>query len=304
MEFNYEEILSKAKSVVLKVGEKVKEAFDSRENLGSSIEIKDSNPTDLVTEVDKNVENFLFSSLKELYPSFLFIGEETVSSSESKKANLTDTPTWVIDPVDGTTNFVHGYPFVCICVGLLVKKDPVLGIIYNPIINEIYYGIKGKGAFMNDKQLPLIKNNPLKNLQRSLTVTEYGPFFGQQKMDIKMKNVKNLLSIPSHGVRSLGSTALDIMQLARGGADFFFHIGMHIWDLAAAMVILRETGGVMVGYKRPEGINNNILISDEPYDICSRKVLCIRGVIEGKDHQSKLLGEIREKIKEFEIESE
>ena len=304
MEFNYEEILSKAKSVVLKVGEKVKEAFDSRENLGSSIEIKDSNPTDLVTEVDKNVENFLFSSLKELYPSFLFIGEETVSSSESKKANLTDTPTWVIDPVDGTTNFVHGYPFVCICVGLLVKKDPVLGIIYNPIINEIYYGIKGKGAFMNDKQLPLIKNNPLKNLQRSLTVTEYGPFFGQQKMDIKMKNVKNLLSIPSHGVRSLGSTALDIMQLARGGADFFFHIGMHIWDLAAAMVILRETGGVMVGYKRPEGINNNILISDEPYDICSRKVLCIRGVIEGKDHQSKLLGEIREKIKEFEIESD
>ena len=304
MEFNYEEILSKAKSVVLKVGEKVKEAFDSRENLGSSIEIKDSNPTDLVTEVDKNVENFLFSSLKELYPSFLFIGEETVSSSESKKANLTDTPTWVIDPVDGTTNFVHGYPFVCICVGLLVKKDPVLGIIYNPIINEIYYGIKGKGAFMNDKQLPLIKNNPLKNLQRSLTVTEYGPFFGQQKMDIKMKNVKNLLSIPSHGVRSLGSTALDIMQLARGGADFFFHIGMHIWDLAAAMVILRETGGVMVGYKRPEGINNNILISDEPYDICSRKVLCIRGVIEGKEHQSKLLGEIREKIKEFEIESD
>lgn len=304
MEFNYEEILSKTKSVVLKAGEKVKEAFDSRENLGSSIEIKDSNPTDLVTEVDKNVENFLFSSLKELYPSFLFIGEETVSSSESKKANLTDTPTWVIDPVDGTTNFVHGYPFVCICVGLLVKKDPVLGIIYNPIINEIYYGIKGKGAFMNDKQLPLIKNNPLKNLQRSLTVTEYGPFFGQQKMDIKMKNVKNLLSIPSHGVRSLGSTALDIMQLARGGADFFFHIGMHIWDLAAAMVILRETGGVMVGYKRPEGINNNILISDEPYDICSRKVLCIRGVIEGKDHQSKLLGEIREKIKEFEIESD
>ena len=304
MEFNYEEILSKTKSVVLKAGEKVKEAFDSRENLGSSIEIKDSNPTDLVTEVDKNVENFLFSSLKELYPSFLFIGEETVSSSESKKVNLTDTPTWVIDPVDGTTNFVHGYPFVCICVGLLVKKDPVLGIIYNPIINEIYYGIKGKGAFMNDKQLPLIKNNPLKNLQRSLTVTEYGPFFGQQKMDIKMKNVKNLLSIPSHGVRSLGSTALDIMQLARGGADFFFHIGMHIWDLAAAMVILRETGGVMVGYKRPEGINNNILISDEPYDICSRKVLCIRGVIEGKDHQSKLLGEIREKIKEFEIESD
>ena len=304
MEFNYEEILLNTKKIVLKAGEKVKEAFESREKINTSIEIKDSNPTDLVTEVDKNVENYLFSSLKELYPSFLFIGEETVSSSESKKVNLTDTPTWVIDPVDGTTNFVHGFPFVCICVGLMVKKDPVLGIIYNPILNELYYGIKGKGAFMNDKKLPLIKNNSLKNLQKSLTVTEFGPFFGQNKMDVKMRNVNNLLSIPSHGIRSLGSTALDIMQLARGGADFFFHIGMHIWDLAAAMVILRETGGVMVGYKRPEGIDNNVLIVDEPYDICSRKVLCIRGVIEGKEQQSKFLGEFRENIKEFECESD
>ena len=304
MEFNYEEILSNTKKIVLKAGDKVKEAFESREKINTSIEIKDSNPTDLVTVVDKNVEEYLFSSLKELYPSFLFIGEETVSSSESKKVNLTDTPTWVIDPVDGTTNFVHGFPLVCICVGLMVKKDPVLGIIYNPILNELYYGIKGKGAFMNDKKLPLIKNNPLNTLQKSLILTEFGPFFGKNKMDVKMRNLNNLLSIPSHGVRALGSTALDLMQLARGGADFFFHIGMHIWDLAAAMAILRETGGVMVGYKRPEGIDDNVLIVDEPYDICSRKVLCIRGVNEGKDHQSKLLGVFREKIQEIECESD
>ena len=107
MELNYDEILLKTKNIVLKAGEKVKEAFESREIINSSIEIKDSNPADLVTSVDKNVEKFLYTSLKENFPSFLFIGEETVSSSESKKVNLTDTPTWVIDPVDGTTNFVH-----------------------------------------------------------------------------------------------------------------------------------------------------------------------------------------------------
>ena len=87
MEINYEDILQKTKNLVLKAGEKVKEAFESREIINSSIEDKDSNPTDLVTAVDKNVEKFLFSSLKELFPSFLLVGEETVSSSDSKKVN-------------------------------------------------------------------------------------------------------------------------------------------------------------------------------------------------------------------------
>ena len=304
MDLNLEEILSKTKEIVIIAGEKVKEAFETREIINSTLEIKDSNPTDLVTAVDKNVENLLNSSLKELYPSFLFIGEESVSSSETKKVNLTDTPTWIIDPVDGTTNFVHGFPYVCICVGLAVKKEPVLGIIYNPIINEMYWGIKGKGAFFNGKKLPLVKNVPFKSLQKGLIMTEYGYFLGQDQIDIKMENVKNLLSMPVHGVRALGSTALDIMQLARGGADFFFHIGMHIWDLAAAMVILKETGGTMVAYKRPEGIDSNVLIVDEPYDICSRKVLCIRGFTEGKEYQSKILGEIREKIRDFYIQGD
>lgn len=304
MELNYEEILKKTKEVVLKAGEKVKEAFDSREIINSSVEDKDSNPTDLVTAVDKGVEQFIFSSLKELFPSFLLVGEETVSSSESKKVNLTDNPTWVIDPVDGTTNFVHGFPFVCICVGLVVKKDPVLGIVYNPVLNEMYTGIKGKGSFMNDKKLPLIKNTPLKSLQKSLFITEYGYFLGQEKLDVKVGNAKSVLSIPAHGVRSLGSCALDMCQIARGGADFYFEIGIHTWDLAAATVIVRESGGVVVGYRKPSGLDNNVQIADEPFDLNGRKVLCARGAIEGKDHQSKLLGEVREKLKDCEIESD
>ena len=303
MELNYDEILLKTKNIVLKAGEKVKEAFESREIINSSIEIKDSNPADLVTSVDKNVEKFLYTSLKENFPSFLFIGEETVSSSESKKVNLTDTPTWVIDPVDGTTNFVHGFPFVCICVGLVVKKEPMLGIVYNPILNEMYWGIKGKGAFMNNKKLPLIKNTPLKSLHKSLIVTEF-QYLGQDKIEYKVGDVKNVFSLPVHGIRSLGSCALNILQVARGGADFFAHIGMHIWDIAAAMVILRETGGVIVGYSRPKGLDDKVLIVDEPFDLCGRKALCIRGLVEGKEHQSKLLGEIRTMLKDYDIESD
>jgi len=304
MSQNYEEILSKIKPIILEAGKKVKEAFDSREIIDNSTETKDSNPTDLVTEVDKSVEKFLFSSLKSLFPSFGLIGEETVSASESKKVDLKDIPTWVIDPVDGTTNFVHGFPFVCICVGLCVNKKPVLGVVYNPILEEFYWGIEGKGSFMNDRKLPLIKNTPIKSIQKSLFITEYGYFLGKEKLDIKVGNAKNMLSIPVHGIRSLGSCALDMCQVARGGADFYFEIGIHTWDVAAATLIIRESGGAVVGYSRPAGIDENILIVDEPYDLNQRKVLCIRSTKEGKEMQSKLLEEVRKNLKEFEIESD
>ena len=304
MSLNYEEILSKIKPLILEAGSKVKQAFDSREIIDNSTEAKDSNPTDLVTDVDKSVEKFLFSSLRSLYPDFDLIGEETVSSSETKKVNLKDKPTWVIDPVDGTTNFVHGFPFVCICVGLCVKKKPVLGVVYNPVLNEFYWGIEGKGSYMNDKKLPLIKNTPIKSIQKSLFITEYGYFLGQEKLDIKVGNAKTMLSIPVHGIRSLGSCALDMMQVARGGADFYFEIGIHTWDVAAATLIIRESGGAVVGYRRPEGLDNNILIVDEPYDLNQRKVLCIRSTKEGKEFQSRLLEEVRKNLQEFEIESD
>ena len=157
---------------------------------------------------------------------------------------------------------------------------------------------------MNDRKLPLIKNTPIKSIQKSLFITEYGYFLGKEKLDIKVGNAKSMLSIPVHGIRSLGSCALDMCQVARGGADFYFEIGIHTWDVAAATLIIRESGGAVVGYSRPAGIDENILIVDEPYDLNQRKVLCIRSTKEGKEMQSKLLEEVRKNLKEFEIESD
>ena len=304
MELNYEEILDKVKEIALKAGEFIKKSFDSREIITSSLEIKDSNSTDLVTEVDKNVEKIIFDSLKELYPNFKLVGEETVSSSESKKVDLKDTPTFVVDPLDGTTNFVHGFPFVCISIGLVVKKEPMLGVIYNPILNEMYWGIKNKGSFLNNKKLPLINKTPIISLQESLFIIEFGIYFGKEKLEKIIDNIKKMLSIPSHGIRCLGSTALDIMQVAKGSADFFFSVGFHAWDVAAAKVILNESGGVMVGYRKPKDIKEDVSICDEPYDICQRKVLCMRGTIEGKKFQNDILKEIRDKLTDIDFESD
>ena len=227
-----------------------------------------------------------------------------MSSSESKKINLTDNPTWVIDPLDGTTNFVHGFPFVCISIGLVLNKEPVLGLIYNPILNEMYWGIKNKGSYLNGNKLPLIKNKPINSLQKSLFIIEFGVFFGQDKLNTIIENITNMLSIPSHGIRSLGSTALDIMQVAKGSADFFFSVGFHAWDVAAAKVILKESGGVMIGYRKPNNINNNILILDEPYDICIRKVLCMRGSNEDKIYRAKILEGVRNKLKDINFDKD
>ena len=94
-----------------------------------------------------------------------------------------------------------------------------------------------------------------------MDIIEFGVFFGQDKLNTIIENITNMLSIPSHGIRSLGSTALDIMQVAKGSADFFFSVGFHAWDVAAAKVILKESGGVMIGYRKPNNINDNILFS-------------------------------------------
>lgn len=304
MSLNYEEILEKVKPIVLEAGKFIKEAFDSREIINKTVEIKDGNSADLVTEVDKKVEQSLNKKLKELFPTFLFVGEETVSASPTKKCNITDQPTWVIDPVDGTTNFVHGFPFVCISVGLVVKKDPVMGIIYNPVLNNFYSGIKGKGSFVDGKKLPLIKNTPLKSLKESMIFTEYGADRNPDSVDNKLTNIKNIITTPIHAIRSMGSCAMNMCYVARGSADLYYEIGVHAWDVAAGVVILREAGGAIINWKRDDNIGKDVMVADEPYDICRRHIFCIRGVIEGKEHQSKLLQEIRDKLIDFPIESE
>lgn len=110
---------------------------------------------DLVTETDQEVEKFLITNLKNNFPDHMFIGEENVS--EGGKCDLTDKPTWIIDPVDGTMNFVHGYPNVCISVALLVNKVPEIAIIYNPVINYMFEARRGLGAKLNGQRIQVSK---------------------------------------------------------------------------------------------------------------------------------------------------
>lgn len=220
-----------------------------------SFELK-SCDIDLVTEVDKNVEDTLISGLKAKFPDHKFIGEETVSSGG--KCELTDDPTWIIDPVDGTMNFIHGFPHSCISVGLTINKEAVAGIVYNPLLQQLFTAKKGQGAFYNDRQIHV---SSIKELGKALIAFEAGTSRDVEKRDVVFNNFKMVVD-NAHGVRCLGSAALNMAMVALGGADANFEFGIHAWDIAAGDILVREAGGVCID---PKG---------GKLDLLSRRVLC------------------------------
>jgi len=200
------------------------------------------------------------------------------------KCELTDDPTWIIDPIDGTTNFVHGFPFVAVCIGLTINKEPVVGAIFNPFLDQLFTARKGNGAYLNlNTKLPLSSPNPPLTLPSSLSqcliLSEFGSNRSSLTVGKKIQSMHNMISKPGnvtwskknaglvHGIRSLGSAASDILQVAKGEADIFWEIGCWEWDITAALVILRESGGLMVNGNGP---------NEGPVDILGRKYLAIR----------------------------
>lgn len=211
---------------------------------------------DFVTEVDKKVEATLIGGLSKQFSGHKFIGEETISGGG--KFELTDDPTWIIDPVDGTMNFVHGFPHSCISLALWINKEPIAGIVYNPLLDQLFTARKGKGAFLNGKQ---IHCSQAMKLSDALVTTEAGTSRDPEKIKCVIENYATILA-KAHGIRGLGSAALNMAMVAMGGADANFEFGIHAWDTAAGALLVLEAGGVVID---PAG---------GPFDIRARRVLC------------------------------
>ncbi|KAG9147417.1 hypothetical protein Leryth_019654 [Lithospermum erythrorhizon] len=144
---------------------------------------------DLVTETDKACKDLIFNYLKQKFPSHKFIGEETTAAYGITE--LTDEPTWIVDPLDGTTNSVHGFPFVCVSIGLTIGKFPTVGVVYNPVIDELFTGVEGKGAFLNGKP---IKVSCQSELVKSLLATEAGTKRDKLTLDASTSRIRSLLT--------------------------------------------------------------------------------------------------------------
>ncbi|XP_035861537.1 inositol monophosphatase 1-like [Sander lucioperca] len=200
-----------------------------------------SSPADLVTETDQRVEQLLISAIRSRFPQHRFIGEESVAAGE--RLQLTDSPTWIIDPIDGTVNFVHRFPFVAISIGFTVNKQLEFGIVYSCVDDKLFTAQRGRGAFLNGAPL---HTSGQEDVSRCVVVTEIGAERDDLALSTLTSNICRLLQLPVHGVRALGTAAVDMCQVAVGGADAYYHIGMHCWDIAAATIIVQEAGGVVM----------------------------------------------------------
>ncbi|GAB5584066.1 inositol monophosphatase 1 isoform X3 [Prionailurus iriomotensis] len=241
----WQECMDYAVTLARQAGEVVREAIKNEMNV-----MVKSSPADLVTATDQKIEKMLLSSIKEKYPSHSFIGEESVAAGE--KSVLTDSPTWIIDPIDGTTNFVHSscdkfdqhvYKRVkkSVKIKTHLRHKMEFGVVYSCLEDKMYTGRKGKGAFCNGQKLQVSQQE---DITKSLLVTEFGSSRTPETM-----------------IRGVGTAAINMCLVATGVADAYYEMGIHCWDMAGAGIIVTEAGGVLMD------------VTGEPFDLMSRRII-------------------------------
>uniref|UniRef100_A0A1B0CNZ5 Inositol-1-monophosphatase n=2 Tax=Lutzomyia longipalpis TaxID=7200 RepID=A0A1B0CNZ5_LUTLO len=207
---------------------------------------------DLVTEYDKRVEDLIIEGIREKYPNHKFIAEESAA-----KNPLTADPTWIIDPIDGTTNFVHSNPLIAISVALAVDGKLLMAICLNPIHKELYTAIRGRGAFLNGTPIHCSIVTELKNAVISIEVS----LAWADRLRDEVIGRTHVLSGRVIGIRSLGSIVLALCYVARGSLDAYQMEYLQPWDIAAGALLIQEAGGVVKNHRGGE------------YDIMKAQVL-------------------------------
>ena len=207
-----------------------KSAAIFKKNFGhpGRIKTKGNDPMNLVTEIDLKIETAIRKEILKIFPEAKIIGEEFGSSEI-----CADDVVWIIDPIDGTTNFIHGIPICCITIGIWDKKGPLAGVVYNPIINQMYTALRGQGAFLNGHK---IKPSDVKKVNLSTGT------IGWHSVD-KGIHIFSKISKKTRKVRVLASSAWQVCLVAAGQMDFYATAGVNIWDVAGPLAVLQEAGG-------------------------------------------------------------
>jgi myo-inositol-1(or 4)-monophosphatase len=201
----------------------------------AELQVSKKGPADYVSAADIKAEQVLFEALTAARPGYGFLGEERGLIEGTDK-----THTWIADPLDGTTNFLHAIPHFAVTVALEREGQIVAGVTYNPISNEMYWSEKGKGCFLNDHRLRVAAR---RDLTESVLATGI-PFMGRPGHATFLKELHQLASKVS-GVRRFGSAALDLAYVAAGRFDGYWERGLQRWDMAAGVLFVAEAGGVV-----------------------------------------------------------
>ncbi|MGC9456174.1 MAG: inositol monophosphatase family protein [Halothiobacillaceae bacterium] len=193
---------------------------------------------DFVSDVDRQAEATIIEQIRRAYPDHAVLAEESGSSGTADAEY-----TWIIDPLDGTTNFLHGLPHFAVSIALSRGERLEQAVIYNPVSEELYTASRGGGAFLNNRRLRV---TGLKSLEGALLGTGF-PFRPEQDVDLYLKTFRALYG-PTSGVRRAGSAALDMAYVAAGRLDGYWEFDLNAWDIAAGILLVREAGGVVVDF--------------------------------------------------------
>ncbi|MFY8028917.1 MAG: inositol monophosphatase family protein [Bacteroidia bacterium] len=240
MSLNYEHICREVIAIAIHTADYI--MGERGKIMAEQVETKGLN--DFVTRVDKNSEKMLIDGLEKLVPDAGFIAEENTKSNKGNVHN------WIIDPLDGTTNFIHGMPCFCISIALMQNDEVVIGVVYELNQKECFYAWKNGGAFLNDKPIQVSTATRLKD---SLLATGF-PYYDYKWLDEYMNLFKYFMK-NTHGVRRLGSAAADLAYVAAGRLEGFYEYSLKAWDVAAGVLIVTEAGGKVSDF---EGGNNYI----------------------------------------------
>ncbi|MEE8574261.1 MAG: inositol monophosphatase family protein [Thermodesulfobacteriota bacterium] len=254
---------------VFKVAERAARSAGAllKDALGESRTIEYKGEIDLVTEMDRKAEDLIVGIIVDEFPDHGILTEE---SSEQKSGG---DYRWIIDPIDGTTNFAHGFPVFCISIAFEIDGEVVLGVIYDPTRDELFTALKEKGAFLNGKSISVSKTKALTN---SLLATGF-PYDIRTTEETNLDHFSNF-AVRVQAIRRAGSAALDICYVACGRFDGFWELKLRPWDVAAATLVLIEAGGVATDFRKTSStiydsqlLATNSLIHREMIEVLSRK---------------------------------
>lgn len=200
---------------------------------GKRLKVHNKSTFEPVSKTDEAVEAHLFHSIQRKFPNHNILSEEFGFLNQDSEY------TWVLDPLDGTVNFIHAYPYVCISIGLLKKDKPFLGVVFNPLNGELFFAQRDEGAFLNGKK---IKVSGVKKIEKAHVATGFSYKRGKEFKGA-IKKFARVLSV-TQAVRRNGSGALDVCNIACGRYDGFWIYGGKIWDYVGALCVLKEAGGI------------------------------------------------------------
>ena len=207
-------------NIMIKAAEKASKSIIRDFGEVEKLQVSKKGPNDFVTKTDKQVEKILIEELSKTKKNFSFLAEESGSIKNKDKENI-----WIIDPIDGTTNFLHGIPHFAICIAHQSKGEILSGLIFDPIKDEMFFAEKDKGAFLNNQRLRVSKKNLLDDC-----------LFSSNHEGVKFSDLN---------MRYSGCAALDLAYVAAGRLDGFFHNKINLWDVAAGEILVKEAGGTV-----------------------------------------------------------